>query len=75
MRQRMKEGEQAAAELKSLFKVLPTDAWQVRDLWYQAMDLVSLITSGIACLRTHLEIEAFISEEHLDTATTMGSGL
>jgi hypothetical protein len=63
MHQRLKEGEQVVAKMKSLFKALPSNGRKVQDLWYEAMDLATHITSGVVCLRTHLEVEMVISED------------
>jgi hypothetical protein len=70
MGQSLKEGEKALAELKSLFRNVPSEGWVVQDLWYQAMDLVVHITSGIVCLRTHLEVETVISENDVVCIST-----
>jgi hypothetical protein len=52
------QGRVIVSQLKGMFNVLPSDPWQVRDLWLQACDISEHIQAGIACLNAHLDIEA-----------------
>jgi hypothetical protein len=48
------QGERVLLELESLFKVLPSDPWQVRDLWTQGFRLAQDFQERIACIRAHV---------------------
>jgi hypothetical protein len=51
------QGRAIATKLKGMYNVLPSDPWQVRDLWLQATDILESIQAGIACIEAHLDLE------------------
>jgi hypothetical protein len=49
------QGTSMLRDLKGLFKVLPSDPWQVRDLWCQGFELAEDIQAGLACIQAHVD--------------------
>jgi hypothetical protein len=56
MKDKIRQGFTALADLKSLFLVLPKDPWMVRDIWCQAFELAGDIHRGLACIQAHLAV-------------------
>jgi hypothetical protein len=43
---------------------LPTEPWVYRDMWRQAVDLLSTLHEGIACLEVHIALVTAASSAH-----------